>query len=53
MHDSTRCVHHSEVSHEGFKNLAVPTYRASTIVYPDAKSFRQKMAADLAEAIAI
>ncbi|MEJ5081324.1 cystathionine beta-lyase [Ochrobactrum sp. MYb379] len=39
MHDSTRCVHHPEVSHEGFKSLAVPTYRASTIVYPDAKSF--------------
>lgn len=39
MHDLTRCVHHPEVSHEGFKSLAVPTYRASTIVYPDANSF--------------
>lgn len=39
MHDLTRCVHHPEVSQEGFKSLSVPTYRASTIVYPDAKSF--------------
>ena len=39
MQDSTRCVHHPVVSLEGFSSLAVPTYRASTIVYPDAKSF--------------
>lgn len=39
MHDLTRCVHHPAVSQEGFASLAVPTYRASTIVYPDADSF--------------
>jgi len=39
MQDNTRCVHHPVVSLEGFSSLAVPTYRASTIVYPDAKSF--------------
>ncbi|WP_458094056.1 trans-sulfuration enzyme family protein [Roseomonas sp. WA12] len=39
MHDLTRCVQHPEVSHEGFRSLTVPTYRASTITYPDAESF--------------
>lgn len=39
MHDLTRCVHHPAVSHDGFASLAVPTYRASTIVYPDAETF--------------
>ena len=39
MRELTRCVHHPEVSHEGFASLAVPTYRASTIVYPDPASF--------------
>lgn len=33
MHDLTLCVHHPAVSHDGFASLAVPTYRASTIVY--------------------
>ena len=42
MQDLTRCVHHPAVSQEGFASLAVPTYRASTIVYPDAKSFSQR-----------
>lgn len=39
MHDSTRCVHHPAVSEEGYASLAVPTHRASTIVYKDAASF--------------
>ena len=39
MKDLTTCVHHPAVSQEGFASLAVPTYRASTIVYPDARSF--------------
>ena len=39
VHDLTRCVHHPAVSHDGFASLAVPTYRASTIVYPDAETF--------------
>ena len=39
MRDLTQCVHHPAVSHEGFATLAVPTYRASTIVYDDAETF--------------
>ncbi len=39
MHDSTRCVHHPIVNEEGYASLAVPTHRASTIVYKDAASF--------------
>jgi cystathionine beta-lyase len=39
MKDLTRCVHHPAVSHDGFASLAVPTYRASTIVYSDGESF--------------
>jgi cystathionine beta-lyase len=42
MHDLTRCVHHPAVSQDGFSSLAVPTYRASTIVYPDAASFNAR-----------
>ncbi|MGK9230423.1 cystathionine beta-lyase [Inquilinus limosus] len=42
MHDLSRCVHHPAVSHEGFASLAVPTYRASTIVYEDAESFARR-----------
>ncbi|EFH09325.1 trans-sulfuration enzyme family protein [Teichococcus cervicalis] len=39
MHDLTRCVQHPEVPQAGFRSLAVPTYRASTIVYEDGESF--------------
>ena len=39
MRDLTQCVHHPAVSNEGFATLAVPTYRASTIVYDDAETF--------------
>jgi cystathionine beta-lyase len=39
MHDLTRCVQHPKVSQEGFRSLAVPTYRASTIIYDDGESF--------------
>jgi cystathionine beta-lyase len=39
MHDNTRCVHHPAVNEEGYASLAVPTHRASTIVFPDAASF--------------
>ncbi|WP_336814921.1 cystathionine beta-lyase [Bosea sp. MMO-172] len=42
MHDLTLCVHHPAVSHDGFVSLAVPTYRASTIVYDDAESFARR-----------
>lgn len=43
MHDLTRCVHSPAVSQDGFASLTVPTYRASTIVYPDGESFAQRM----------
>jgi cystathionine beta-lyase len=42
MHDLTRCVHHPAVSEVGYASLAVPTHRASTIVYPDAESFAKR-----------
>ena len=42
MHDLSRCVHHPAVSHEGFASLAVPTYRASTIVFPDAQAYADR-----------
>lgn len=42
MHDLTRCVHHPAVSHDGFASLAVPTYRASTIVFPDARAYAER-----------
>lgn len=42
MRDLSRCVHHPAVSHEGFASLAVPTYRASTIVFPDADAYANR-----------
>jgi len=42
MRDLSRCVHHPAVSHEGFASFAVPTYRASTIVFPDATSYTRR-----------
>ncbi len=42
MHDLSRCVHHPAVSHDGFATLAVPTYRASTIVFPDAEAYANR-----------
>src|SRR5213075_925128 len=42
MHDFTRCVRHPEISHDGYASLAVPTHRASTIVYHDARSFTDR-----------
>jgi len=39
MQDLTRCVVKPEVSLDGFSSLAVPTYRASTIVFPDAGAY--------------
>lgn len=39
MKDNTLCVHHPEVSHEGFASLTVPTYRASTIVFENAEAY--------------
>ncbi|TIP23725.1 MAG: cystathionine beta-lyase [Mesorhizobium sp.] len=42
MRDQTLCVRRPLVSHEGFASLAVPTYRASTIVFSDAKSYTER-----------
>lgn len=42
MHDLSRCVHHPAVSHEGFASLAVPTFRASTVVFPDADAYANR-----------
>jgi cystathionine beta-lyase len=42
MHDLSRCVHHPAVSQDGFASLAVPTYRASTIVYDDPQAFARR-----------
>lgn len=42
MKDLSRVVHHPAVSHEGFASLAVPTYRASTIVFDDAGAYANR-----------
>lgn len=42
MRDQTLCVHRPAVSQEGFASLAIPTYRASTIVFPDARSYAER-----------
>ena len=42
MRDLTLCVRHPAVSHEGFASLAVPTYRASTIVFSDADAYTNR-----------
>jgi len=42
MKDLSRVVHHPKVSHEGFASLAVPTYRASTIVFEDAEAYTKR-----------
>jgi len=42
MHDLTQCVRHPAVSHDGFASLAVPTYRASTIVFDTAADYAQR-----------
>jgi cystathionine beta-lyase len=42
MRDLTRCVHHPAVSQDGFNSLAVPTYRASTIVYDSPEAFARR-----------
>lgn len=42
MRDLSRCVIHPAVSHEGFASIGVPTYRASTILFDDAKSYTNR-----------
>lgn len=41
--DDTACVHHPRVSLDGFDSFATPVYRASTIVFPDAESYRTRV----------
>lgn len=47
MRDMTRTVHHPIISEEGYASLAVPTHRASTIVFEDAQSYATRGARDL------
>lgn len=42
MRDKTLCVKRPEVSHEGFASLAIPTYRASTIVFDSAEAYASR-----------
>lgn len=42
MRDQTLCVLRQPVSHEGYASLAVPTHRASTIVFADAQSYAER-----------
>lgn len=39
MQDTSRCILHPQPETDGFRTLAVPVYRASTIVFPDAATF--------------
>ncbi|KKX24886.1 PLP-dependent transferase [Rhizobium sp. LC145] len=42
MRDKTLCVKRPDISHEGFASLAVPTYRASTIVFDSAEAYAKR-----------
>lgn len=42
--DETICVKPPAIDFSGFASLATPTYRASTIVFPDAPSYRNRSA---------
>ena len=42
MRDLTLCVKRPQISQDGFASLAIPTYRASTIVFPDAQSYADR-----------
>jgi cystathionine beta-lyase len=42
MRDQSLCVHHPAVPEEGFASLAVPTHRASTIVFRDAQDYADR-----------
>ena len=41
-HDESLCVQHPIPSLEGFDSLAVPTYRASTILFETAQEYRAR-----------
>lgn len=42
MRDQTLCVKRPAVSHDGFASLAIPTYRASTIVFDSAEAYANR-----------
>lgn len=42
MEDLSRIVRFPDVSHEGYASLAVPTHRASTIVFDDAEAYSNR-----------
>ena len=42
MHDMSRCVINPEISQDGYTSLSVPTYRASTITFPDLQSYASR-----------
>lgn len=42
MEDMSRCVIKPRISHKGFMSLAVPTYRASTIVFSDVEDYAKR-----------
>ncbi|MEV4934163.1 trans-sulfuration enzyme family protein [Sphingobium sp. LSP13-1-1.1] len=42
MKDLTKVVHHPQVDQKGFVSLAVPTYRASTIVFDTARDYAER-----------
>lgn len=41
--DDTVCVHHPHANLDGFASFSTPIYRASTIVFPDAESYRTRI----------
>lgn len=47
MRDATATVHHPKVSENGYASLSVPTHRASTIVFDDAKAYATRGQRDL------
>jgi len=47
MRDATHCTIHPTVDMSEFSSLAVPTYRASTIVFDDARAFANRAQRDL------
>ena len=42
MKDLTQVVHHPQVSEQGFASLAVPVYRASTIIFDSVQAYADR-----------
>ena len=47
MRDATLNIHHRHASDEGYASLTVPTHRASTIVFNDARAYATRSQRDL------